>query len=167
MQLRTGRKRYILGAGAFLCLASFSIRASDPTELTPVGLWKTVDDKTGKPRSIVRVYEENGQYFGRVERSLNPATAGRVCDQCTGERKGQPIVGMVIIRGLKKDADEFKGGDILDPDNGKVYRCKVRVTKQGAELSVRGYLGASLFGRSQTWTREPLDAAAESKPGNK
>jgi len=132
-----------------LCLGSLTIHAADST---PVGRWRTIDDKTGKPRSIVRIYEDNGQYFGRVEQSLNQATAGRRCDKCTDERKDQPIVGMVIIRSLRKDGEEYKGGDILDPDNGKVYSCKVRV--KGDKLIVRGYLGASLFGRSQTWIRE-------------
>jgi uncharacterized protein (DUF2147 family) len=128
-----------------------------PSEPTPVGFWKTVDDKTGKPRSIVRIYEENGKYFGRVEASLNPGRAGRRCDKCTDERKGQLIVGMVIVRGLQKDGNEFTGGDILDPDNGKVYHCKLKLKEQGTQLVMRGYLGASLFGRSQIWTREPAD----------
>lgn len=141
---------------ALFLLAAFAAYAAD---LTPVGRWRTVDDKTGKPRSIVLIYEQNGQYFGRVERSLNPATAGRRCDKCTDERKDQPIVGMVIVRSLKKDGDEFNGGDILDPDNGKVYRCKLHV--KGDKLLVRGYLGASLFGRSQTWTREGMETSSK------
>lgn len=145
-----------LRIGAMLCLAAFVCQAGD---LTPVGRWRTVDDKTGKPRSIVQIYEENGVYFGRIETSLNPATAGRRCDKCTDERKDQPIVGMIIIRSLKKDGAEFKGGDILDPDNGKIYRCRVRIKDQGNKLEVRGYLGASLFGRSQTWTREGEEAS--------
>ena len=129
-------------------------------EPTPLGRWKTVDDKTGKARSIVRIYEENGEFFGRVEQSLNPERAGRRCDKCTDERKDQLIVGMVIIRKLKKDGAEYSGGDILDPDNGKIYRCKLKLKDNGGVLSVRGYLGASLFGRSQSWTREP-DAGNE------
>ena len=160
------KKRYAFSAGAFLCLAAFGVYASI-SELTPIGLWRTVDDKTGKPRSMVRIYEENGKFFGRVEASLNPATAGRRCDLCTDERKGQPIVGMMIIRGLTKDGDEYTGGDILDPDNGKIYHCKLRVKEQGTKLSVRGYIGASLFGRSQTWTRAPLDAVPSAKPVSK
>ena len=147
---------FLLGACVLLGLASVSFCASDPSlEPTPVGRWKTVDDKTGKPRSIVRIYEENGELYGRVEQSLNPERAGRRCDKCTDERKNQLIVGMVIIRKLKKDGDEYTGGDILDPDNGKIYRCKLKLKEHGNVLSVRGYLGASLFGRSQTWTREP------------
>jgi len=125
-----------------------------------VGRWRTVDDKTGKPRSIVRIWEENGVLLGRAEKSLNPERAGRRCDKCTDDRKDQPIVGMVIIRSMKKDGDEYTGGDILDPDNGKIYHCKLRVKEEGSKLSVRGYVGASLFGRSQTWTREPEEASS-------
>ena len=147
---------FLLGACVLLGVASISYCASGPSlDTTPLGRWKTVDDKTGKPRSIVRIYEQNGEFFGRVEQSLNPERAGRRCDKCTDERKDQLIVGMVIIRNLKKDRDEYAGGDILDPDNGKIYRCKLKVKEHGSVLSVRGYLGASLFGRSQTWSREP------------
>jgi uncharacterized protein (DUF2147 family) len=119
-----------------------------------VGAWRTVDDKTGKPRAIVRIYEDNGKLFGRIETSLNPQTAGRICNLCKDDRKGKPVVGMVIIRGLKRSGEEFSGGDILDPDNGTVYRCKVRISADGNKLTVRGYVGFSLLGRSQTWTRE-------------
>jgi len=152
--------RNLLHLCAFLGLTFSGLHASDPLAVpTPVGRWRTVDDKTGKPRSIVSIWEENGKFFGRVEQSLNPERAGRRCDKCTDDRKDQLIVGMVIMRGLKKDGDEYTGGDILDPDNGKVYRCKIRVKDPGNVLTVRGYLGASLFGRSQTWTREPLGNA--------
>ena len=154
MQTHT-RRNCLLRACAVVSLATLGLYASDPAPPpTPVGRWQTVDDKTGQPRSIVSIWEQNGQFFGRVEKSLNPERAGRRCDKCTDERKGQLIVGMVIMRGLKKNGDEFTGGDILDPDNGKIYRCKLKVQDQGSVLSVRGYLGASLFGRSQTWTRE-------------
>ncbi len=153
MQTQTTRRHSLL-AFAFLGMAGLTLQASDSSAgLTPVGRWRTVDDKTGKPRSIVKIWEENGQLFGLVEQSLNPERAGRRCDKCTDERKDQPIVGMVIIRRLKKDGDEYTGGDILDPDNGKIYRCKLRLKEPGNVLSVRGYLGAALFGRSQEWTR--------------
>lgn len=149
-------KTYLQRICALFSLALFGLLASDPTAvLTPVGRWKTVDDKTGEPRSIVRIWEDNGHFLGRVEQSLNPARAGRRCYKCTDERKDQLIVGMVIIRGLAQNGDEYAGGDILDPDNGKVYRCKLRISGRGNVLVVRGYLGAALFGRSQTWTREP------------
>ena len=121
---------------------------------SPVGRWKTIDDKTGKPKSIVLIYMENGKLYGKVEATLQP-DAKKVCDKCKDERKDQPIVGMVIMRGLALHGDEYSGGDILDPDNGSIYRCKLRVTEHGSQLSVRGFIGFSLLGRSQTWTREP------------
>ena len=143
-----------LRAAAALCLTAFVIHASDLGP-TPVGRWKTVDDHTGKPRSIVSIYQQNGKLFGKVESSLDPARAGRRCDRCKDDRKDKPVVGMVIIRNLVKDGDEYNGGDILDPDNGTIYRCKIWLTDGGNKLSVRGYVGISLFGRSQTWIREP------------
>jgi uncharacterized protein (DUF2147 family) len=99
---------------------------------------------------------EQGDYgllFGRVETLVDP-DAVKICDKCSDERKGQAVTGMVVVRRMKKDGDEYTGGDILDPKNGSVYRCKMRLVDQGRKLSVRGYLGFSLFGRSQTWVRD-------------
>jgi uncharacterized protein (DUF2147 family) len=118
------------------------------------GRWKTIDDKTGKPGAIVLIYEQKGEFFGKIE--VNLKGERQVCDLCKGERKNQPIVGLEILRHLKRQSDgEYSGGDILDPDNGSVYRCKARLEDGGKKLVVRGYIGISLFGRSQTWLREP------------
>lgn len=146
--------RKIVGASAALFLATLAVWATGADLLTPVGRWKTIDDKTGKPKAIVLIYQEKGKLFGKIEATLQP-DAKKVCDDCKDERKGQPIVGMVIVRGLALHGDEYSGGDILDPDNGKVYRCKMRVTEHGNQLSVRGFIGFSLLGRSQIWTRVP------------
>jgi uncharacterized protein (DUF2147 family) len=121
---------------------------------SPIGLWKTVDDKTAMPRALVRIYVRDGKYFGRIEQSFAPGAATRVCSVCTDERKNQPIIGLVIIRNVALRDGEFGGGDILDPDNGSVYRCKFRLEKEGTILSVRGFIGISLLGRSQTWQRQ-------------
>ena len=122
---------------------------------SPVGLWKTVDDKTNKPRSLVRIVEENGEYKGIVEKGLreddNPE---RVCEKCDVPRKNQKIQGMIFMWGLKKDGNEFKGGEILDPENGKIYRCKMKLVDGGKKLDVRGFIGIALIGRTQTWWRE-------------
>ena len=119
-----------------------------------VGLWRTIDDATGKPRALVRVFEKNGQLFGRIEKGLGPAPAvPEVCDLCTDERRGQPKVGLVIIRNMQRDDDGWSGGDILDPDNGKVYSCKLRVVDDNRTREVRGFIGFSLFGRTQAWER--------------
>ncbi len=147
----TQTRKFARAAALAFLAAAFGASAAEPT---PLGTWRTFDDHTGKARSIVRIYQDNGKLFGKVETALDPARAGRVCDLCKDDRKDKPVVGMVIIRGLTKSGDEFSGGDILDPDNGKIYRCKIRVTQGGEKLVVRGYIGLSLIGRSQTWTRE-------------
>jgi uncharacterized protein (DUF2147 family) len=122
---------------------------------SPVGRWKTIDDRTGRPRSVVRIVEEGGRLTGRIESGFDPAERDRTCTLCTDERRGQRLQGMVILRDLRADSDEWSGGDILDPDNGTVYRCKLRLEEGGRKLVVRGYVGVSLFGRSQTWERMP------------
>jgi len=123
---------------------------------SPIGLWKTVDDKTGNARAIVRIYEQGGKLFGRIEKSFTPGAENRVFDVCTDERKDQPIIGLVIIRNLQSKDGEYSGGDILDPDTGTVYRCKLHLDQDGSHLIVRGYIGISLLGRSQTWQRQTL-----------
>ena len=125
------------------------------SETTPAGLWKTIDDKTGKPRSLIRITENNGEYSAVVEKGLLATDTGEaVGDKCTDDRKGQKIVGMTIVKGIKKKNDNYEGGEILDPDNGKTYKCKMKLDSTGTQLEVRGFIGVSLFGRSQTWIRE-------------
>jgi len=121
---------------------------------SPIGRWRTIDDRTGKPRSIVRVYEQDGELFASVEKGLTPGDDARTCTRCTDERRNQPIAGLIVMRRMKHVDGEYRDGDILDPDNGVVYRCKLRLDDNGRTLKVRGYLGMSLFGRSQTWQRE-------------
>jgi uncharacterized protein (DUF2147 family) len=122
---------------------------------SPIGLWKTVDDKTGMPRALVRIYVQDGRYFGRIEQSFTPGAESRRCTACTDERKDQPVIGLVIVRNVTLHDGEYGGGDILDPDNGSVYRCKFRLEHDGTILMVRGFIGISLLGRSQTWQRQP------------
>ena len=122
---------------------------------SPVGLWKTIDDNTSKPRSLVRISEQNGVYSGVVEKGLDPSDPpDRVCDKCTDARKNQSIIGMTILQGVHQKGDVFEDGEILDPDNGKIYRCKLKILEDGKKLEVRGFIGISLFGRSQIWLRE-------------
>jgi uncharacterized protein (DUF2147 family) len=122
--------------------------------VSPVGLWRTIDDATGKPRGLVRIYEQDGKLFGRIEGTLIPDDPpDQVCDQCTDERKGMKKLGLVILRNLRRDGDAWDRGDILDPDNGKVYRCRVRVVDDNRSLEVRGYIGVPVFGRTQMWQR--------------
>jgi len=134
----------------FFLVNSLSLAA----DLTPAGLWQSTDDKTGKPRSLIRINEHNGEYSAVIEKGLLPTDTGEaVCDKCTDSRKGQRIIGMTIVEGLKKNGDKYDGGEILDPENGKTYRCKMKLDETGNELEVRGYIGLSLFGRSQMWHR--------------
>ena len=126
-------------------------------QATPVGLWKTIDDESKKERSHVRIVEAGGVLSGRIERLLDPnAKADAKCDECTDERKGQPIVGLTILRNVKKDeerADLWAGGDILDPNNGKVYKVRLKPVDGGRRLEVRGFIGMPMLGRTQTWIR--------------
>lgn len=123
---------------------------------SPVGLWKTIDDKTGKPKSLVRITESGGEVQGKIEKLFRPADQEQnpKCDLCSGANKDQPLIGMTILFGLKKDDDEFTGGKIIDPSNGKVYSSKIKVVDNNKRLDVRGYFGTPLLGRTQTWLRE-------------
>jgi uncharacterized protein (DUF2147 family) len=123
-------------------------------QATPVGLWKTIDDKTGAERALVRISESGGVFTGRVEQLLAP-DAKTVCDLCTDDRKDQQVVGMEIVRGVKKSGDDnlWDGGTILDAKEGKVYKVRMQPVEGGSKMEVRGYVGMPLLGRTQTWTR--------------
>lgn len=136
---------------SLLCFSNLILAAS------PAGLWKSIDDKTGKPRSLIRISEADGVYSGVVEKGLLAGESDapeKICDKCTDNRKGKPLLGMVIMQGMKAKGDIYEDGTILDPDNGKVYKCKMKLDETGNKLEVRGFIGVSLFGRSQTWERE-------------
>lgn len=124
---------------------------------SPEGLWRTIDDQTGAPRSEVRIEVRDGVLTGRVVRGLLPGdTQTRKCVKCPGARKDQPIVGMAILTGLRAsrgDPQTWEGGEILDPDSGSVYSARVRLDKSGKVLEMRGFVGVSLFGRTQKWQR--------------
>ena len=130
---------------------------AQPQQATPVGLWKTVDDDTHREKSLVRITESGGVLSGRIDKLLDPATPkDKVCEKCTDDRKDQPVLGMAIIRGVKKNPDEdaqWDGGSILDPAKGKSYKVRLRVLEDGRKLEVRGYIGTPVIGRSQVWTR--------------
>ena len=123
---------------------------------SPVGLWRTVDDKTAKERSLVRITETGGVLEGTVEKIFDQPgdDPQHLCRKCEGERKDKPILGMTILWGMKKDGDGYSGGEILAPKSGQIYRCRLRVIDAGKKLEVRGFIGVSLFGRSQTWLKE-------------
>ena len=131
---------------ALLTLLSISAYAQ---RTTPVGKWKTVDDATGKVKSVVEIFEKNGKLHGRVLELFDPPKPNPVCEECdkADPRFGKPVKGMEVIRNMVKDGEEWASGDILDPENGKVYRGKIWVEK--GKLQVRGYI-AFLY-RTQTW----------------
>lgn len=119
-----------------------------------IGKWITIDDKTGKQKSVVELYKANGKMYGKI-RYLFPRE-GRpenpTCDKCTDDRKGKPLKGLQIVRGLKWNGSEWEGGTIVDPENGKVYKVKIWVDPDNPErLKVRGYAG--IFYRTQTWIK--------------
>lgn len=129
---------------------SFAIAASN----SPVGLWKTIDDASGTARSVIKISPAGGEILqGRIVKIfLKPGEKSKLCSECKGSKHNQPIEGMVILTGLKYMQDKWSG-QILDPENGKVYKCNVTVSSDGNKLYVRGYIGVSLFGRTQTWLR--------------
>ena len=120
-------------------------------QATPVGLWKTIDDETKQEKSLVRIAEANGVLTGRIEKLLDPAKQDAKCEKCTDERKDKPVSGMVILRNVRANGDAWEGGDILDPNNGKVYRVRLKPEEGGKQLEVRGYIGP--FYRNQHWIR--------------
>jgi uncharacterized protein (DUF2147 family) len=134
---------------AILALAAGIAQA----QTTPVGLWKTIDDETKQEKSYVRIVESGEALAGKVERVLDPAKQDAKCDECGDARKGQPILGMTILEGVKKHADEpyWDGGTILDPNKGKTYKVRLTPKDGGRQLEVRGFIGP--FYRNQTWLR--------------
>ena len=135
-----------------LLALSFSAFAQE----TPVGSWTTIDDETNKPKSTVEIYQaSDGTLAGRVVEVLQSAQGENpVCKECSGKRKNQPIEGMVILWGVSRDGDTWEGGKILDPASGKVYSVKMTPVEGGAKLEVRGFMGFSLLGKTQTWVRK-------------
>jgi uncharacterized protein (DUF2147 family) len=118
-----------------------------------VGIWKTFDDDTNAPAAIVQIGEKNGVFSGVVTKLLDPS-APLTCEKCTDSRKGKSVVGMEILSGLKKTGDNYSGGQILDPDDGEIYRAEMKLKDLGAKLDLRAYIGIPLLGRTQTWIRE-------------
>lgn len=126
------------------------LTAAALTAASPVGVWQTIDDSTNEPRAHVEIIEKNGVYTGRIVHLVDPDAPEPKCDKCSGTKKDQPIVGLEILWDLKKEGTEYKGGHILDPENGKTYDCKIWLESED-RLRVRG---SWLFiGRTQTWRR--------------
>ncbi|MBP9722038.1 MAG: DUF2147 domain-containing protein [Gammaproteobacteria bacterium] len=143
-----------------LAVTSFtnSLIYANPSN-SPLGYWRTIDDVTNEPKSIILLEGNDNQITGKVVKILkldnpseNPET--KVCDKCKGKRHNKPIKGMVILWGVSKEGDnEWGGGEILDPKTGKTYSVTLELDNNGKSLNVRGYIGISLLGRTQTWER--------------
>jgi uncharacterized protein (DUF2147 family) len=144
----------VLIGGVTPTMAQSAAQSATVPADSPVGLWKTIDDATKQPKALIRISDQGGALVGRIEKILVPNAGDAVCDQCTDQRKDKPIQGMTILSGLKKDGQEWTGGEILDPNNGKVYKAKVKLADAGRKLDVRGFVGIALVGRTQTWVRE-------------
>lgn len=137
------RLLYLLGFLYF----SFQVSAQDI-----VGQWETYDDKTNEKKAVIKIYKEQDLYYGKIiEKFTGPQDA--TCEKCEGSKKDAPIIGLVIIENIQKDDDSFEGGTILDPESGDVYKCYLKLVNDN-KLKVRGYLGVSLFGRTQYWLRK-------------
>jgi len=138
-----------------LALPMLALSSLAFAQTSPVGTWTTIDDKTRKPKSVVEIYEaRDGTLNGRVieilqsERGPNP-----MCDKCTGANKDKPVKGMVMLWGVKQKGGSWEGGKILDPATGKIYSVKMTPIEGGKKLDVRGFMGFSLLGKTQTWVR--------------
>ena len=144
-------KTVLARAGAVLLAAAVTLPAFAAS--SPVGRWQTIDDKTGKPKSIVEITDSGGELKGKVVKLLNPSRPNPTCDKCDGELKDKPIEGMTILWGVKKTGDNWGGGKIIDPENGKTYGVNLTPEADGSKLKVRGYIGFSALGRTQEWVK--------------
>lgn len=137
--------KLILLAGLFISIISANAQSV-------TGKWKTFDDETKEAKSIVEITERDGKIYGKVVEILNPAKKNIKCNNCSGADKDKPVLGLEILKGLSKDGKEYSDGKILDPSNGKLYKCIVSLDGND-KLKVRGYVGISAFGRTQNWVR--------------
>jgi uncharacterized protein (DUF2147 family) len=137
---------------ALFCLFPLSVHAQN----TPLGRWRSIDDATGKPKAVIEVSQAgNGTLSAKIVQLIDTSDGPNpLCDDCSGARHNQPILGMTIAWGLKPQGKVWGGGRILDPENGKEYSVKMTPIAAGKKLEVRGFLGLALLGRTQTWLRE-------------
>jgi uncharacterized protein (DUF2147 family) len=148
-------------AVAALALTLVAAHSAPAAEPSAEGLWEQVDDVSGKPESWFRIAQKNGIYEGVLVKGFpkpgeNPAEW--TCDKCEGPEKGAPVIGLALIKNMKRTGLSYEGGTIMDPRDGNVYKALMELSPDGQKLTVRGFLGISLFGRSQIWNRLPDNA---------
>ena len=164
--------RSLFRVSSFLLLGLFvlpSLAKAQDRHAEAFGIWKSIDDKTKEPKSHVKIWEENGKLYGKIIRLFRKPTEEQnpTCDKCEGDRKDKPVIGMLIIWDLTKNANgSWHKGRILDPANGKTYGCWLETLEGGKKLKVRGYMGVSLFGRTQMWEKVASNPEAP-KPAEK
>ena len=130
-----------------ICLISFSTKGQ-----SVLGKWHSIDPDTGDKESVIEVYKKGEKIYGKIVQILKEEDRDKTCIECTGKDKDQPIQGLVIVRGLSKEGDEWTNGKILDPKNGKLYKCYIALEEEN-KLKLRGYIGFSLIGRTEYWYR--------------
>ncbi len=151
---RLTRAARLATAAAVLWMGALGSAFADTS--SPVGTWQTIDDHTGQPKALVQISQtSDGTLAGKVIKGLAANDQPeRRCTACTDARKDQLILGMTIIDDMKKSGDGWDEGHILDPESGKIYKCKMHLEDNGQKLVVRGYIGVAMLGRSQTWNRQ-------------
>ena len=135
----------------WILLFSLIAQLSYTQTLSPIGIWKTIDDASGEAKSHVKIYEENGKLYGQIVKLLLKPDDS-ICHACTGDKKDQPVLGMLIIEDMVQSKNYWSEGRIMDPENGKYYRCKIYMENDD-KIKVRGYIGIELAGRNQYWER--------------
>ena len=161
-----------LAAAVSLSAAAWAATAGG--EPSASGLWEQVDENTGKAESWFRISEKDGVYIGQIVKTFpkpgeEPADKW-LCAKCEGEERNQPVLGMSLIKGMRRNGLDYENGTIMDPRDGSVYKAVMQVSPDGKQLKVRGYLGFVLLGRTQTWNRLPdnaLNPSAAARPAPK
>jgi uncharacterized protein (DUF2147 family) len=154
---RLGVLKAAMGLGLVLAfsLGGGTVRAQATDVSSPVGFWRTIDDRTNKPDGVVQIYERDGMLFGKITGIDDPRFRTALCQHCGGDDQNQPIMGLEVLRDMHADGRRWDGGTILNPQDGQVYHCRMHLGPDGQTLIVRGFIGTPMLGRTQTWQRLP------------